>query len=112
MDYTILTLAILGLFGVLIHNLMKLNTLNKAAKGDINLWQYWKYERFSIALSICVVVVCLIVRTEVKQLEIVGNWLGLAFVAIGYMAQSVIVSVMGKATKLLNTDSDDTKKQQ
>ena len=50
----------------------------------------------------CVVTVCLIVRTEVKQLESVGNWLGLAFVAIGYMAQSMVVSFSSKAQTFID----------
>lgn len=102
MDYTLFTLAALGLFGILIHNLVKLNSINREAKGEINLFQYFKIERFSLLLSICVVAVCLIVRTEVKQLELIGNWLGLAFVAIGYMAQSIVVSFSNKAQKYLD----------
>jgi len=106
MDYTILTLAILGLFGILIHNLIKLNSLNREQKGEINIFKYWKIERFSIILSVCVVAVCLIVRSEVKQLESIGKWLGLAFVAIGYMAQSIVVSFSGRAQKWIENKNE------
>lgn len=101
MNYTTVTLAVLGLFGIVIHNLVKLNSLNRENKGEINIFKYWKLERFSIILSVCVVAVCLIARQEVKQLESVGKWLGLAFVAIGYMAQSIVVSFSGKAQKFI-----------
>ena len=107
MDYSVFTLGALGCFGVLIHNLVKLNELNKKLEGNINLWSYLKLERFAIILSLCVVAVALIVRTEVKQLEQVGNWLGIAFVAIGYMAQSIIVTIMGRGQKFLdNSDKN------
>jgi hypothetical protein len=107
MDYSVITLAALGVFGVLIHNLVKLNELNRKLEGNINLWSYLKLERFAILLSLCVVAVALIVRSEVKQLEQVGNWLGIAFVAIGYMAQSIIVTIMGRGQKFLdNSDKN------
>lgn len=110
MDYTLVTLAALGLFGILIHNLVKLNSLNREQKGEINIFKYWKIERFSIILSVCVVAVCLLVRTEIKQLESVGNWLGLAFVAIGYMAQSIVVSFSNKAQQFIESKSSETYK--
>ena len=104
MNYTILTLSLLGLFGILIHNLKKLNELNRKLKGDINLLQYFKLEVFSILLSVCVVVVALIAQQEIKQLEAVGKWLGLSFVAIGYMAQSMVITFAGRAEKYLNEE--------
>lgn len=108
MDYTLLTLSALGLFGILIHNLVKLNSINREQKGEINIFKYWKIERFSIILSVCVVAVCLLARTEINQLESIGNWLGLAFVAIGYMAQSIVVSFSNKAQKFID-DKTGTK---
>lgn len=114
MIYTTITLAALGLLGILIHNLMKLNNLNREAKGEINIFKYWKLERFSIILSVCVVGVALIARSEIKQLESIGNWLGLSFVAIGYMAQSIVVSFSGKAQRYIenkaNQDLDNSQK--
>ncbi len=109
MNYTLLTLAALGLFGIMIHNLVKLNEINRKSEGTINMLKYWKIERFSILLSVCVVAVALLARTEIAQLREVGNWLGLAFVALGYMAQSIVVSFGNKAQKYIdekiNTDS-------
>lgn len=105
MDYTILTLGALGLFGILIHNLIKLNNLNRANNGILNLGKYLAIEKFSIMISVCVVIVALIARTEIKQLESVGKWLGLAFVTLGYMAQSIVVTFMGKAQKMLDNQN-------
>jgi len=49
-----------------------------------------------------VVVVVLIAKHEVKQLEQVKAWLGLFFVFTGYAAQSLVYAVLGKAEKKLN----------
>lgn len=102
MNYTLLVLAALGLFGILLHNLVKLNDINRKNKGEINLANYFKIERFSIAISVCVVLVALMVRAEIKELQIAGKWLGLSFFAIGYMSQSLLVKFMGKAEKIVN----------
>lgn len=107
MDYTVITLLILGLFGILIHNLVKLNELNRANDGILNYRKYFGIEKFSIMLSLCVVVIALIVRTEITQLEKIGKWLGLAFVTLGYMAQSLIVAFMGKAQKFIDNQNKD-----
>lgn len=106
MEYTTLMLAALGLFGILLHNLVKLNELNRKNEGNLNLGSYFKLEVFSILISICVVAISLIAKAEIKQLEMAGQWLGLSFVAIGYMAQSIVVAFMGKAQKFIDKDKD------
>lgn len=106
MEYTTLMLAALGLFGILLHNLVKLNELNRKNEGNLNLGSYFKLEVFSILISICVVAISLIAKAEIKQLEMAGQWLGLSFVAIGYMAQSIVVAIMGKAQKFIDKDKE------
>lgn len=108
MTYTPYILFALGCFGILLHNLIKMDSLNRKAKGEINYLQYLKLEKFSILISICVVVIALIAQQEVKQLQIVGNYLGLAYVAIGYMAQSIVVSYMGRAERFLHENDKKT----
>ena len=100
--YTGITLFALGILGVLLHNLVELNKLNKASKGNVNILQYLKMEVFSIIISVIVVIVCVITSHEIKQLEAVGKWLGLAFIAIGYMGQSLLIFFMGKAQKQID----------
>ena len=102
MNYTLLVLGALGMFGILIHNLVKLNQINRKSDGELDFGKYLKLERFSILLSMCVVAVALIAQQEIKQLESVGKWLGLSFVAIGYMAQSLVVTMIGRAEKFMN----------
>lgn len=106
MNYTAITCIGLGLLGILLHNLVELNKLNRASDGNINLPQYLKIERFSILIAIIAVCVAYLVKQEITQLDLVGKWLGLAFMAIGYMGQSLLVFVMGKANKVI--DKNDT----
>ena len=76
MYYTVITLAFLGLFGIFIHNLKNLNTLNKKSEGNLNLVKYLKLEIYAILLSVCVVAVALIAQQEIKQLDAVYPFLG------------------------------------
>jgi hypothetical protein len=107
MNYTLLTLFGLGLLGILLHNLVELNKLNRAANGNVKLRAYLNLEKFSILLSVCMVGVCLIAKHEITQLELAGKWLGLAFVSVGYMGQSLLIFVMGKANKAIGKDDSN-----
>ncbi len=90
------------MLGVLLHNLVELNKLNKASAGNLSISQYLKLERFSIAISVIVVIVCVMIKHEITQLEAAGKWIGLAFISIGYMGQSLLIFVMGKASKAID----------
>lgn len=102
MNYTPFVLLLLNAFGILIHNLMKMDEINKKSVGNFKLKEYLKIEKFSIILSLCFGIVCVITSQEIKQLEQLGKWLGLAFVAIGYMAQSLVIKFGGKAQNLID----------
>ena len=109
MTYTNLMLFLFGLLGIIIHNLKNMNTINKASKGNINITQYFKIEVFAILLSICVVIVAVIAKTEVKQLDFAGKWLGLGYMGLGFMAQSLVISFAGKSQKVIDaTFGNDT----
>ena len=108
MNYTNLTLYGLGLLGILLHNLVELNKINRKNKGTVRLGEYFKIERFSILISVIVCGVCLIIKAEITQLEQVGKWLGLAFIAIGYMGQSLLVFAMGKANKVIEKNDEES----
>lgn len=105
MEYTNLFLFLLGFFGILIHNLRKVNQVNRRENGNFKLLPFLRLEWPSIALSLCVVIVCLIAKQEIKQLEAASNYLGLFFVFTGYAAQSLVYSVLGKAEKKLNDNN-------
>jgi len=107
MNYTNYTLFGLGALGVLLHNLVELNKLNKASKGTLNIKQYLKIEAISIIISLIVCFVAILIKHEIKQLENVSQWLGLAFIAIGYMGQSLLIFAMGKAHKVIDKQDEN-----
>lgn len=107
MNYTNLVLFGLGMLGILIHNLIKLDGINRANAGTVKLGKYFALEKYSIFISLCVVGVCLLARNEITQLEKVGQWLGLAFVTAGYMAQSLVVTFMGRTQKYLDKSNEN-----
>jgi hypothetical protein len=102
MDYTNLALFGLGILGIVLHNLVQLNKVNRSQNGNINIIQYLKLEVFSILINIVVIACALIAKHEIKQLEQAGKWLGLSFITIGYMGQSILIFLMGKAEKKIN----------
>ena len=105
MEYTNYILFALGFLGILMHNLVKVESINRQTQGNFKIWPFIKLEWPSIFLSLCVVFVCLIAKSEIKQLEAVGSWLGLSFVAIGYMAQSLIYTFIGKVQKIIDKEN-------
>lgn len=104
MDNSIWILAAGGVLGILIHNLKNMNDINKRNNGNFLLRDYLRLEYLSILLSACVVAVALIASQEIKKIQTVSEYLVLSFVAIGYMAQSIVISFAGKAEKYLNKD--------
>jgi drug/metabolite transporter (DMT)-like permease len=100
MQYNDLLLFAFGLGGILIHNLTKINELLRNNK--FNPMQYFSLEWASICISVIIVGLAILGKHEVKQLEQAGNWLGLAFTAIGYMGQSIFVKLMGRANKAIS----------
>lgn len=107
-SYTSLILFVLGMVGVLLHNLIQLDKINRENNGNINWLKYVKIERFSILISILVVSVAVICSQEIRRLALASNWLGLGFIALGYMAQSVLVFFMKKAKERIgNKDEND-----
>lgn len=106
MNYTNIVLFLLGMLGILLHNLIEMNKINRANNGNINIGNYLKIERFTIIISLIVVFVAILVKQEIKQVEAAGKWMGIAFVAIGYMGQSLLVFAMGKAGKVIDNNKD------
>lgn len=104
MNYTNITLFALGMLGILLHNLVELNKLNRSSGGNLNIKQYFKLEIFSILISFIIIIVALFIKREITQLEAAGKWLGLAFMTIGYMGQSLLIFVMGKANKVIDKE--------
>ncbi len=106
MDYTKITLFLFAGLGILLHNLVEMNKLNKQPNSNFKLISYLKTEVYSILISLGVSTVAVFASQEIKQLQQVGNWLGLAFVAIGYMGQSLLIAAMGKAQKVVDNTTN------
>jgi hypothetical protein len=104
-NYTNLALFGLGILGVVLHNLVQLNKINRAQNGNVNLIQYFKLEIYSILINICALIGALVAKHEIAQLEEAGKWLGLSFVTIGYMGQSLLIWLFGRTEKKLNENN-------
>lgn len=104
MNYTITTLVLAGIAGILCHNLIKMNNINRKAKGDFSFSKYFKIERFTILLSLIVVLFASFFSQEVTELSKAGKYLAMGMFSIGFMAQSLLVTWMGKAHKMIDSD--------
>lgn len=105
MSYTPIILFLLGLLGIIAHNLVELDKLNKSSNCTFSIRQYFKLELFSICISIIVCFVTVLLSQEIRQIKEIGNWMGLAFFAFGYMGQSLLIFGMGKVNKIVNTEN-------
>lgn len=106
-EYTPFILFLLGLAGIFLHNAIKLNQINKRTKGNANIGYYLKMEVYSIIIAVVIVAISIIVAHEIQSLYNAGIKIGLAFIAIGYMGQSLLVAWMGKAEKIIGRSDKD-----
>ena len=106
MEYTKIVLFLLKAFGIVLHNLIKLDGINRQKQREYKsveilahgTVQYYHFGDRGL--------VCLIPKQEVKQLQQVGNWkLGLAFVAIILWRKSIVVSLWVRLRKIINDTS-------
>lgn len=103
MIYSNLLLIGMGFAGILIHNLIKINDINKSG-ATFNLASYWAKEWAAILINVIVVLCALGAKHEIKELEVAGNYLAFGFLCIGYMGQSILVKFIGSASKKLGID--------
>lgn len=102
-QFTNLSLLALGCAGILLHSLRTIIQLKKTK--TFKVWEYFDAEWPSLLISFLIVIICIVCKTEITALDAVSDKLGLGFVAIGYMGQSLLVATIGKAeTKIGVTD--------
>lgn len=94
----------LQLLGMLIHNLVKIREINAKTNGDFKAGLFFKMEWPSILISICIAIVAIIAKVEIKELDFAGGYLGLGFVFIGYGGQSLLFKYFGRIEKKLNEE--------
>ena len=107
MTYTPLILFGLGIFGVLFHNLIKLNSINRKNKGIVNWHEYFALERFTILISIAFVGFLVVVKNEFMEVEYINKWVGTSFGLAGYLAQSLIVSFTSSTEQFIKDKIDN-----
>lgn len=105
MNYQVLHLMLCGLFGILVHTLMKINSINRKSEGNFKFSKFIKIEWASIFISISIVIVALIARGEVQQLKEIGDYLMLGFFCIGLASQSIAYFLSNKLEKKIELDS-------
>lgn len=102
--YSTFILCFLGMIGIVLHNLVKIDSLNRKGQGSINLRQYFLVEWVTILIS--VIVVCLgafFLQKELKQyFEMFTKYVGIGFLFFGYFAQSLLVKAAGKGEKYID----------
>jgi hypothetical protein len=107
--YTKFVLFILGLAGILLHHLTKMDEINRRGNGTLNFKSYFMLERFSFVISLITVSLAsyLLDRELSVYLATIG-WFKYLFgsfmVVVGYMGQSLLVKYMGKAGDFFKAD--------
>lgn len=113
MNYNNVSLFALGMLGILLHAFFNINKLKKTKLPDGKMYdfkisEYFKLEWASMATSVCLLFICMMVKSEIKQLEAAGNWLGVGFASIGFMTQSIITSAVSGVQNKLGVKDDPT----
>jgi hypothetical protein len=115
MNYTPIAYFIISVFGVLTHNLVEMNKLNRAQQGNFSLKDYIKMERFSILISLVMAGLSSFASTEIKELDLIKKYNLFAFGSciffflMGFFGQSILIFMTGKANKLVNKENEEAR---
>ena len=88
--------GLLGMIGIMCHNLMKMDSLNRKDGAEFTVWKYLLKERFSILLSIFAVTGYVLAHKELVQIEQINSKQLISAFVFGLGAQSIIVWVNDK----------------
>lgn len=101
MNYSVATLLVSGILGILSHNLIKINELNR--KNAFTASMYFRMEWPSIMLNLVLVSACVLWKHDFVTWAFDKAALptGVAIFTIGYSGQSILLKVMGRANKAL-----------
>lgn len=110
MTYTNAILFLLGVFGILTHCLVDINKINHQPTSNTTVGKYFKVEWAAILLSFIVVIVGVIVKQEIVELENAGKWIGIGVFGLGFAANSIITGFSNKAERFIdkNISNDAT----
>jgi galactitol-specific phosphotransferase system IIC component len=104
MNYTNLTLLLLGIAGIITHILVDINNINHNPNTTTTILKYFKTEWASMVLSLILVGVAIFLKTEIIELENAGKWIGIGIFGLGYMANSILTSFTNKAQKFIDSE--------
>lgn len=96
-----------GSLGIMVHTLMKINTINRRKKGKIKLKKFFAVEWPSIWISVSFLIVAIIAREEIKQLKLIGNALLLGFFCIGLAGQCIAYYLSNRIQRGLEKKEQD-----
>lgn len=109
MTYTPFLLCLCALVGILLHHLVKLDSLNRLNNGKINFIEYLKIERFTLMISLIIAFVSsfLLYQDLHFYLDRLGfiKYFSVGYIVLGYFAQSILVKLMGRAQKVIDKKS-------
>ena len=106
-DQTTLTLFILGMLGQIVQLLLKMDSLKKQAPDKFKAGQFFALEAYTIIASVIIIFVASVSHEEWAKDSQLNGWVMVGMFCDGYMAQSVLTKVIGRAKKILdNIDSD------
>jgi hypothetical protein len=109
-------ISMCALLGLIIHTLVKINSLYKkarASKSEFNYGGYFKDEKISLAISILSIVAMVVVLPELLHLnpKILGLELTLfvraAFLLWGYCSNDLLVRILGRASDKINKEVEE-----
>lgn len=96
----------LGLGGMMLHLLMDIRRLVKNQNGVVDYKKYFRVAWVDFAISIVVIVLADMAKSEIRQLQYADKYLALGFISLGYMADSILASWMGRVEKYINKIND------
>lgn len=104
-----LDLLCLGFAGILLHILIKINTINRQMLGGFKYRDFLRLEWPSIMISIVTVLVAVFLRREIEQSEYATKYMGAVFFAVGILAQLIVYKFIGRAQSIIDSKKEDDK---
>lgn len=96
-------MIVMGMIGVLVHNLIQVDKRNKSGKR-FDILAYYRTEWASVVLSILLVVGAVIAKDEIKSIKagsiVMGDYFAIFMALWGYSGQSLFLKFVRFATKL------------
>jgi hypothetical protein len=101
---------LIGLLGVLFHQIIKIRSLRKRTIAANKKWSFSEYvynDWPSMVLAVLSIVIVLIIQSELmNRWPWLQEWLKALYIGVGYMGSSILQSFLSKSEKQLLTIID------